>query len=127
MNTGENINEAQNQPDGYTLLPTGRLRERVLSVLQDREGKFTAVDIANEIGYPLKDDAVYPTCPNVRRMLTKLCKEGILFQWVTGNGISPFTISEVPTYTVNYLRRDSNLAKTLTEHPNRILTGYRIR
>lgn len=110
-----------------TLLPTGQLRERVLSVLQNREGKFTAVDIANDIGYPLKDDAVYPTCPNVRRMLTKLCKEGILFQWITGNGRSPFGFSKVPTYDVNYLRRDSNLAKILIENPNRILTGYRIR
>jgi hypothetical protein len=103
------------------------LRKKILCAINGRKGKFTAVQIAEEIGYTLKHEGVYPTCPNVRRMLTQLCKEGLLYQWITGNGMSPFAISEVPTYDVNYLLRTSELAEVLINHPNRILNGYRIR
>lgn len=117
----------QNKISSNTLLPAGRLMKRILPVLANRQGKFTAVDIAEEIGYPLDKSAYYPTCPNVRVALTKLCKSGLLYQWIIGEGMSASAISNTPNYTVNYLRRDSNLAKTLTEHPNRELVGYRIR
>lgn len=125
MQKVENIHETP--PAAKPLLPAGRLMERILPVLANRQGKFTAVDIANEIQYPLDESAYYPTCPNVRRALTKLCKRGLLYQWIIGEGLSASEISNTPNYTVNYLRRDSSLAKILTEHPNRELVGYRIR
>lgn len=110
-----------------TMLPAGRLKQRILSVLANRQGKFSAVDIAEEIGYPIDNIGCLSTCKNVRVILTKLCKDGLLYQWITGNGLSPFAITNTAKYSVEYLRRDSELAKTLLEHPNRTLTGYRIR
>lgn len=110
-----------------TMLPAGRLKERIISVLANRQGKFSVVDIAEEIGYPVDSFGCLATCKNVRVVLTKLCKEGLLYQWVTGNGLSPFAITNTAKYSVDYLRRDSELAKTLLDHPNRTLVGYRIR
>lgn len=110
-----------------TMLPAGRLKERILSVLANRQGKFSAVDIAEEIGYPIDGFGCLATCKNVRVVLTNLCKDGLLYQWITGNGLSPFAITNTAKYSVDYLRRDSELAKTLTTHPNRTLVGYRIR
>ena len=121
----ENLNVS---PHGSnTMLPAGRLKERILSVLANRQGKFSAVDIAEEIGYPIDGFGCLSTCKNVRVILTNLCKEGLLYQWITGNGLSPYAITNTAKYSVEYLRRDSELAKTLLEHPNRTLAGYRIR
>lgn len=103
------------------------LRQTILNTIADRNCMFTAVTIAEEIGYPLDYSAYYPTCKNVRVILTKLCKEGILYQWIIGEGRSVSSLSNTPTYSVNYLRRDSPLAKTLLNHPNRTLDGHRIR
>lgn len=123
-----NVHSEQVAPtDAKPLLPAGRLKERILSVLVNRQGKFSAVDIAGEIGYPIDRFGCLSTCKNVRVILTKLCKEGLLYQWITGNGLSPFSLTNTAKYSVYYLRRDSNLAKTLLEHPNRTLVGYRIR
>ena len=103
------------------------LTDQILNVISNRQGKFTAVDIAEEIGYPLNETAYFPSCRNVRVILTKLCKEGLLYQWITGNGLSPTSIGNTSTYTVNYLRRDSDLASILLNHSNRKLIGYRIK
>lgn len=119
--------EHETPPIVNVLLPAGRLKERILLHLQNRNGYFTAADIAREIGYPLNENGYFDSCPNVRRVLTKLCKEGKLYQWITGNGMSPSAISNTPKYNVNYLKVESDLANTLLNHPNRELVGYRIR
>jgi hypothetical protein len=108
------------------LNPSMGLRRRILQVLDKRGGKFTSVDIAQEIGYPLDYSAFYPSCKNVRVILTDLCKRGLLYQWIIGEGMSVSTISNTPKYAVYYLRRDSSLAEILTNHPNRRVNGYRI-
>lgn len=109
------------------VLPAGRLKERIVFHLQNRNGCFTAADIAREIDYPLNESGYFDTCPNIGRVLTKLCKEGKLYLWITGNGMSPSALSNTPKYNVNYLKVDSDLANTLLNHPNRELVGYRIR
>lgn len=102
-------------------------KKEILNYLESRNGCFTAADIAREMGLPLAETGYFDTAPNVRRILTKLCKEGYLYQWITGNGISPSALSNTPTYNVNYLKRDSELAITLLNNPNRTINGYRIR
>lgn len=113
--------------DAKPLLPAGRLKERIVFHLQNRNGCFTAADIAREIDYPLNESGYFDTCPNIRRVLTKMCKDGKLYQWITGNGMSPSALSNTPKYNVNYLKVDSDLANILLNHPNRELVGYRIR
>jgi hypothetical protein len=110
-----------------TMLPAVRLKDRVLSFINSRgNGYYTAADVAREIGYPLTD-GYFETCPQVRRVLTSLCKAGLLYQWITGNGLGPSGITATPKYNVNFLRRDCELAQTLISHPNRTIVGYRIR
>ncbi len=104
------------------------LKQKILSVFDELPQRyFIAAQMANEIGYPTNEYGYFSTCKNVRIAMTKLCKEGFLYQWVTGNGQSPSALSNTATYSVNYLRRDSDLAKTLLNNPNRTLDGYRIR
>ena len=103
------------------------LRDKIMSELDNRKyGKFDAESIADAIGVPLKGN-LYGTTPNVRRVLTQLCKEGLLYQWVLGNGMQPFALTRTATYNIYYLHRDSELANTLINHPNRTIKGYRIR
>jgi hypothetical protein len=107
--------------------PTIRLTEQILIHLQNCNGAFIAADIARAINYPMKETGYFDTCPQIRRVLTKLCKNGVLYQWITGNGMSPSAISNTPKYNVNYLKRNSDLASILLKHPNRQLVGYRFR
>lgn len=104
------------------------LRKKIISVYEKLpQRSFIAADMGRELGYILDESGYFATCKNVRVALTNLCKEGYLYQWITGNGLSPSGISNTCTYSVNYLRRDSDLAKRLLSNPNRELIGYRIR
>ena len=56
----------------------------------------------------------------------KLCKQGVLYQWVigTGGGLDGMTYNS-HKWELYYLKRDTDLAKTLLER--RELNGYRFR
>jgi hypothetical protein len=104
------------------------LKQKIIEVYESMPQRaFIASEMAKEIGYELDEYGYFATCKNVRVAMTKLCKDGYLYQWITGNGMSPSSISNTCTYSIHYMRRDSNLAKTLLTHPNRTISGYRIR
>lgn len=104
-----------------------KLKKRVIEHVQGLGHWFTAVDVAAALHVELDSSHYYPTCPKVRRILTELCKEGVLYQFITGEGRMPSGITKTATYSVNYLNRNSELANRLLNHPNRRLNGYRIR
>ena len=109
------------------LLPAGRLMERVVSVLPN--AKFTASDIAEAIGYKTQmKNSFYETCPQISKILLKLCKQGVLYQWVigTGGGLDGMTYNS-HKWELYYVKRDSNLAKQLLESRGKYLSGYRFR
>ncbi len=106
------------------------IKEKVrIAVAEKTGGRFSAVDLAHDIGVPTKyGNASYEVCPSVTKELLKLCKDGVLYQWVIGTGgrLDGITFNGY-CWEMYYLRRDSDLAKTLIEHPNRIVNGHRIR
>lgn len=105
----------------------GGFKKRVLAVIPNH--KFTASDIAKEIDYPTQmKNSFFETCPQVSKILLSLCKEGLLYQWVigTGGGLNGMTYNS-HKWELYYVKRDTELAKTLVSHPNRIVSGYRIR
>lgn len=106
------------------------IKEKIIEFLETPSGKhskYTALEVAEAIGHPIALTGYYGHCPQVGRVLTQLCKEGVLYQWVTGNGSSPVAFTNVAKYDVNYLRQDSQLAKDLKQSPSRILKGYRFK
>jgi len=107
------------------MLHAGRLMERVVSALPNH--KFTASDIAEAIDYKTQmKNGFYETCPQISKILLKLCKQGVLYQWVigTGGGLDGMTYNS-HNWELYYLKRDTDLAKTLLEI--RELNGYRFR
>jgi hypothetical protein len=103
------------------------LKKEVIAFFERHEGKYTAVEVAEALEYPVQDgQAFYRTCPSVRRVLTQLCKEGLLYQWVIGTGMSPLTDRICP-YEVSYLKRDSELAGELLKSRGNLLKGYRFK
>lgn len=103
------------------------LKKRIMEHVQGLGHWFTAVDVATALGVELDASHYFPKCTRVRRILTELCKDGMLYQFITGEGRMPSGITKTATYSVNYLNRNTELANTLLTHPNRRLNGYRIR
>lgn len=100
-------------------------RDRILEVLPNLNGRFYAVEVADMIGAKVKNGGFYQTAPYVTKILTQLCKEGVLYQWIIGVGGKHDLSDCVPSWEMFYIKRDSDLAKQVVE--SRGVKGYRIR
>lgn len=89
------------------------------------EGKFTADELGEELGFPI-EYGFQNTCKKATRYLLQLCKEGVIVQWFISNGSKADTTDCCPMFTVYYMRIDSKIFADIMSRGVRKLVGHRI-
>ena len=100
-------------------------KDKILNILPTINHKFTCVDIAEIIGAKINMPCAYETAPYITKLLTELCKEGILYQRIIGVGGMNDLSDYAPKWEMWYIRCNTDLAKELLK--KRELNGYRFR
>ena len=93
-----------------------KVEKRILEVFP-KEARTSASELAVVLGYNTTERItrgfVSETCPYITRVLLKLCRKGLIFQWIVGYATHADVSDYAPSYEMEYIWHDSQFALEL--------------